>query len=134
VHPPLWYFAWAWGLSGGVASAAVFQASVWMAGLYICDRLLETLFKSCTGGRSVQDYTPLDSRLRTFVSRRNVNLALFTVALPFGLGTEAFFAIVGLQLATAAYHLVRVIQFWNANEQHDAPGPRLGAAEGCSSS
>ena len=123
VHPPLWYFAWAWGLSGGVASSAVFQASLWMAGLYVTDRVLETLFKSCTGGRSVQDYTPLDARLRTFASRRNVNLAIFSLALPFGLGIEAFFAVVGLQLATVVYHLVRVIQFWDAGEQPAEPLP-----------
>ena len=121
VHPPIWYWAWAWGLSGGDPYSAVFQASIWMAGLYILDRVLETLFKSCTGGRSVQDYTPLDTRLRTFVSRRNVNLAIFTVALPFGLGVEAFYAVVGLQLATVVYHLVRVIQFWDADEQTSSP-------------
>jgi len=120
VHPPIWYFAWAWGLSGGDPYSTVFQASVWLAGLYILDRLLETLFKSCTGGRSVQDYTPLDTRLRTFVSRRNVNLALFTIALPFGLGLQAFYAIVALQAATVVYHLIRVVQFWDAG---DAPPP-----------
>lgn len=130
VHPPLWYFAWAWGLSGGVASSLVFQSSLWLAGLYVIDRILERIFKSCTGGRSVQDYTPLDARLRTFVSRRNVNLALFTVALPFGLGVEAFLAVVGLQLATALYHLVRVIQFWDANESHPEPIPAVAGAGG----
>ena len=87
-----------------------------MAGLYILDRVLETLFKSCTGGRSVQDYTPLDAKLRTFVSRRNVNMALFTVALPFGLGVESVFAILALQAATCLYHLVRVIQCWNEGD------------------
>jgi hypothetical protein len=42
-----------------------------------------------------------------------VNLAIFTLALPFGLGVEAFYAVVGLQLATVVYHLVRVVQFWD---------------------
>jgi phosphatidylglycerophosphate synthase len=117
VHPPIWYIAWAWGLSGGDASSTVFVASLVMGGLYALDRILESLFKSCTGGRSVQDYTPLDTRLRTFVSRRNVNLAIFTVALPLGLGAEGFFAIVGLQLATVVYHAVRVAQCWNDGEE-----------------
>ena len=105
-----------------------------MAALYMADRILEALFKSCTGGRSVQDFTPLDARLRTFVSRRNVNLALFTVALPFGLGVEAFFAVVGLQLATVVYHLVRVIQFWDAGERHAQPVPAPIGAGGSSPS
>jgi phosphatidylglycerophosphate synthase len=123
VHPPIWYWAWAWGLSGGDPLSGVFQASLWLAGLYIADRILETLFKSCTGGRSVQDYTPLDAKLRTFVSRRNVNLALFTVALPLGLGVDAFYAIVGLQLATVFYHFVRVVQFWDADEAGSVSPP-----------
>ncbi len=115
VHPPIWYWAWAWGLSGGNPFSPVFQASLWLAGLYVADRVVEALFKSRTG-RSVQDYTPLDTRLRTFVSRRNVNLALFTLALPLGLGVEAFYAILALQLATAVYHLARLIQFWDAGK------------------
>ena len=53
------------------------------------------------------------------MSRRNVNLALFTVALPFGLGIEAFYAVVGLQLATVVYHLIRVVQCWNGEEEQE---------------
>ena len=101
-----------------------------MTGLYIGDRLLETLFKSCTGGRSVQDITPLDTRLRTFVSRRNVNLAIFTAALPFGLGVEAVYAVVGLQLLTVIYHFIRVVQFWDGeptNSRPDAVPVAIGA-------
>jgi phosphatidylglycerophosphate synthase len=130
VHPPIWYWAWAWGLSGGDPFSPVFQASLWMTGLYIGDRLLETLFKSCTGGRSVQDITPLDTRLRTFVSRRNVNLAIFTAALPFGLGVEAVYAVVGLQLLTVIYHFIRVVQFWDGeptNSRPDAVPVAIGA-------
>jgi hypothetical protein len=92
----------------------VFQASIWMMGIYVFDRMLERLFKVCTG-RSIQDFRPIDVRLRTFVSRRNVNLAVFVVALPIGLGIEAFYAIVGWQALTAAYHFVRVIQFWDGD-------------------
>lgn len=124
VHPPIWYCAWAWGLSSGDPYSTVFVASVGLALLYVFDRVLERLFKSCTGGRSVQDITPLDAKLRTFVSRRNVNLALFTLALPFGLGFEAFYTVVGLQLATVAYHLVRVVQFWDGVPESPRPDAR----------
>jgi phosphatidylglycerophosphate synthase len=116
IHPPIWYSAWALGLSGGDFQSSIFQASLWLAGLYIVDRVLENLFKTRVGGRSIQDYTPLDTLLRTFVSRRNVNLALFTIALPFGLGVPAFYAVLGLQAATVAYHLARLVQFWNAGD------------------
>jgi hypothetical protein len=45
-----------------------------------------------------------------------VNLAIFTVALFLGLGVPAFFAIAALQLATAVYHALRVVQYWDAAE------------------
>ncbi len=122
VHPPIWYCAWAWGLSAGIAHSALFQASLWLAALYVVDRVLEKLFKIRTG-RSLQAYRPLDVRLRTFASRRNVNLALFAVALPFGLGVPAFWAIVALQVATAGYHLCRLIQFWKPESQEAQVGP-----------
>lgn len=114
IHPPIWYFGWAWGLSNGDPFSGVFQASIWMMGLYVFDRMLERLFKVCTG-RSIQDFRPIDVKLRTFVSRRNVNLAVFVVALMVGLGEECFYAIVGWQALTAAYHFQRVVQYWGGN-------------------
>ena len=50
------------------------------------------------------------------VSRRNVNLALFTVALPLGLAIPSFYVIVGWQAASAIFHLSRVIHFWNVSD------------------
>jgi len=114
IHPPIWYFGWAWGLSGGDSFSGVFQAAVWMLGIYVLDRVLERLFVACTG-RSVQDFRPLDVKLRTFSSRRNVNLVIFVVALPLGLAVPAFYLIVAWQGLTAAYHLVRVVQFWDGD-------------------
>jgi phosphatidylglycerophosphate synthase len=118
VHPPFWYWAWGWALSGGDVSSGVFQASMWMVVFYIFDRVLETLFTASTG-KSIHGYRELDMRVRTFISRRNVNLAVFTVALPLGLAIPAFYAIVAWQAASAVFHLSRVIKFWN-----DADGKR----------
>jgi len=115
VHPPFWYWAWGWALSGGDFYSGAVQASMWMAVFYIFDRVLEMLFTACTG-KSIHGYTELDVRIRTFISRRNVNLALFTVALPLGLGLEAFYLIVAWQGVSAAYHLTRVIKFWNDSD------------------
>jgi phosphatidylglycerophosphate synthase len=115
VHPPFWYWAWAWGLSGGEFYSGAVTASMWMVVFYIFDRIMETLFQASTG-KSIHGYTEFDIRMRTFISRRNVNLALFTVALPLGLGLEAFYLIVVWQVVTAAYHLSRVIQFWNDSD------------------
>jgi len=114
VHPPFWYWAWGWALSGGDVSSGVFQASMWMVVFYIFDRIMEILFTASTG-KSIHGYTSLDIRIRTFISRRNVNLAVFTVALALGMGVPAFYGIVAWQAASALFHLSRVIKFWNAN-------------------
>jgi hypothetical protein len=86
-----------------------------MAVFYIFDRVMEMLFTACTG-KSIHGYTEFDIRMRTFISRRNVNLALFTIALPLGLGLESFYVIVAWQGVSAAYHLSRVITFWNDSD------------------
>jgi len=112
VHPPFWYWAWGWALSGGNVSSPVFQASMWMVVFYIFDRVMEMLFTAGTG-KSIHGYAPLDMRLRTVISRRNVNLAIFTVALAAGFAVPAFYAIVAWQAASALFHLSRVIKFWN---------------------
>ncbi len=129
VHPPLWYWAWAWGLSGGDPFAPVFQASLWMAAFYILDRVMEMLFRSCTG-QSIHGYRPLDARMRTVISRRNVNLAIFTVALLAGVGTPAFYGIVVWQGLSLLFHLARVIQFWNARDDKPLGGAAASAGAG----
>jgi phosphatidylglycerophosphate synthase len=115
VHPPFWYWAWGWALSGGDISSGVFHASMWMSVIYIFDRVMEMLFTASTG-KSIHGYTEFDARMRTFISRRNVNLALITVALPLGLAVPAFYLIVGWQAASALFHLSRVVRFWNVSD------------------
>lgn len=124
VHPPFWYMAWAWGLSGGDTQSAVFQASIWMFGFYVADRLCAPIFKARTG-RSIHGYLPVDVKIRTFISRRNVNLPFFTAtiaidALRPGTGWELsigiFFAMVAWQAVCIVYHAVRTIQFFNVEK------------------
>lgn len=120
VHPPLWYMAWALGLSGGDPGSGLFIASLWLLGFYVLDRLCAPIFKARTG-RSIHGYTPLDERMRTFISRRNVNLAAFSVALALdavrgggGLATLTFYVIVAWQVVGFVWHAARTIRFWNA--------------------
>jgi hypothetical protein len=89
-----------------------------MTGFYIFDRLLERIFKAATN-YSIHSYRPLDVWMRTIISRRNVNLVVLTAALPLGLGVEAMFLMTAWQGLTAAFHLVRVIQCWNALNDAD---------------
>jgi phosphatidylglycerophosphate synthase len=121
VHPPFWYLGWAWGLSAGDAESAVVRASVWMFWLYVADRLCAPIFKARTG-RSIHGYLPIDVKLRTFISRRNVNLPFFTAAIAIDairpgpgweLSTAVFFTMVLWQAVCVVYHAVRTVQFFN---------------------
>ncbi len=106
VHPPLWYLAWAAGLGGG----AWLTAAWWMTGFYVADRLVTEVFTRLTGGRSIHAWAPIDVRMRTFISRRNINVPLFTVGLLVGLAGPAFLAVVAWQAATLLFHGVRLAQ------------------------
>jgi phosphatidylglycerophosphate synthase len=113
IHPPLWYGAWAWALAPAYPHALLFQAWLWMTICYVADRVVARLFTERTG-RSIHAYTPLDVRLRTIISRRNVNLVVFTLGLLAGVPVAAFYVIVAWQVATLAFHTDRLVRFWNA--------------------
>lgn len=124
VHPPFWYLGWAYGLSGGDTGSGVFQAAVWMFGLYVADRLCAPIFKARTG-RSIHGYLPIDVQIRTFISRRNVNLPFFTAAVAVDLlrpgdgweiSTGVFFAMVVWQAVCVVYHVVRTVQFFHVEK------------------
>jgi phosphatidylglycerophosphate synthase len=119
IHPPLWYFGWAWALSSGDITSPIFQAAIWMAVFYSLDRVVVRMFTARTG-RSLHSYTPFDVQMRTYISRRNINLPLFTVGLLLGIPGFTFFLIVIWQIATVVYHYTRLVQYWDAktNEQH----------------
>lgn len=106
VHPPLWYLAWAWGLGGRSLDDPVMQAGMLLVGFYVADRLVLAVPKAVFK-RGLHSLSPLDARLRTIIARRNVNMAIFTVGLVFGMALEAFYAIVAWQGATLAWHAFR---------------------------
>jgi phosphatidylglycerophosphate synthase len=121
VHPPFWYIGWALGLSGGSTTSAVYAASIWMFWLYVADRLCAPVFRARTG-RSIHGYRPLDEKLRTFISRRNVNLPFFTAAVALDavspgpgwpIATAVFMAMVVWQAICLVYHAARTVQFFN---------------------
>jgi phosphatidylglycerophosphate synthase len=121
VHPPLWYLAWAWSLGGGRTDAAVFHLALWMLALYTADRLVTLSFKRATG-RSIHAHAPIDVRARTFISRRNVNLPVFTAGLLVGAPVAAFAAIVVWQAVTLVFHAIRTLQVWLPLRAADARG------------
>ncbi len=100
VHPPFWWLAWWWG------AASVPEPGWWNAAAitcflgYIALRLLEMGFKLRFGLR-IHVWKRFDSRFRLFVSRRNTNLILLTIATllgrpELGLGAVAVWMVVCL--------------------------------------
>jgi len=123
VHPPIWYLAWGWALGGGDASSLAFRASILMFGLYFVDRILAGVFKQRVG-RSIHGITPFDERMRTFISRRNVNLPFFTAAVfidwmwpGWHAKVIVFYLIVAWQAVCLVFHADRVVRFWNARRK-----------------
>ena len=113
IHPPFWYAAWAWALGNGDPASAVFQSAMWLTLMYILDRIVAGLF-SWRHGRSIHGYTSLDERIRTFISRRNINTPLFLIGLLLGFPIPVFYAIVSWQAVCLVFHAERLIQYWNA--------------------
>lgn len=112
VHPPFWYFGWAIGLLGGWAatdwSQPLWQAAWVMLGLYVLDRLILAVYRA-KYKRGLHTHAAMDALVRTFISRRNINLPFFTIAYATGFGAQAFCIIVLWQALTCAYHGLRTV-------------------------
>ena len=121
IHPPVWYFAWAWALGAGDIAAPVVQLAVWMAVFYTMDRLVAGLF-SARVGQSIHGCTPFDEGMRTWISRRNINVPFFMVGLLLGFPVAAFVMIVVWQVVSLGLHSLRLVQFWNRKEREKGAG------------
>ncbi len=114
VHPPFWYFGWAMGLAGlglvpplqAALAEPEIQAALVLVAFYVLDRLVLAIYKA-RFGRGLHAHAPVDALVRTFISRRNINLPLFTLGLIFGLGLETFLFIVLWQVLTVIWHAGR---------------------------
>lgn len=114
VHPPLWYLGWALGLAGlglwppldQALAEPVVQAALALVLFYVLDRLVLAVYKA-RFGRGLHAHAPIDGLARTVISRRNINLPLFTVGLIFGLGYPIFLFIVLWQVLTVFWHAGR---------------------------
>ena len=49
VHPPFWYFAWAWGLGARTLADPLYAAAVWLIVFYVADRLVLAVAKRRIG-------------------------------------------------------------------------------------
>lgn len=137
LHPPVWYAAFALGLSA-TAFAAI--PSLWITVVgYLVGRLIEGLFLLLFK-IEIHVWTPLDSRFRTITARRNPNLILLTAGALAGRPDLGLFAVALWTLACIVFHTVRLAQAitsrregreivpWNTLPTADVPIPSARAA------
>lgn len=108
VHPPFWYFAWAWGLGAREWSDPLFQAAIAFIALYVADRLVLMVAKRRLK-HALHSSTPLDERVRSIIARRNITMSVMAIALMFGLGAAGFYLVTAWQLATCVWHAWRTL-------------------------
>ncbi len=106
VHPPFWYLAWAWGLGARTTADPAMQATLALVALYIADRLVLAVAKR-KFGRGLHAVTSLDGAVRSWIARRNVNLAIFTAALLLGHGVAGLYVVTAWSGLTVLWHAWR---------------------------
>lgn len=90
IHPPLWWFCLANGISLIQPDFPWTWPSCWIIlGTYVIGRVLEQGFKKQFGINPFM-WTRFDSRFRMIVSRRNIILLILTIGLVAGMLAEAF--------------------------------------------
>lgn len=108
VHPPFWYFAWAWGLGAREWSDPLFQAAIAFIALYVADRLVLMVAKRRLK-HALHSSTPLDERVRSIIARRNITMSVMAIALMLGMGVAGFYLVTAWQLATCLWHAWRTL-------------------------
>ena len=90
IHPPLWWYCLAQGISTASPGHPWVWPSCWIILVtYVIGRILERGFKKRFKINPFM-WRPFDSRFRTIVSRRNIILLIMTVGLIAGFPAEAF--------------------------------------------
>ena len=107
IHPPLWWYCLANGVSLADPAYPWTWLSCWIIlGTYVIGRVLERGFKKQFGINPVM-WKPFDSGFRTIVSRRNIILLIMTAGLVVGVAAEAFVACAGWSVASVVVQAVR---------------------------
>lgn len=106
VHPPFWYFAWAWGLGAHTPEAPLYQLAVWLIIFYVADRIVLGIARHRIGF-ALHAAGRLDERARSFIARRNITMTIMALALLFGAGAAGLYAVTAWQGLTLAWHSAR---------------------------
>ncbi len=107
VHPPLWWAAWAWGVSANFAGIEMATAIVLVG--YVTGRLLEGVFLLFFK-QEIFTWQPFDAFFRTIIARRNPNLILLSVAMAFARPDLGFLAVAAWTVVANVVPAVRIVQ------------------------
>ena len=113
VHPPFWWWFWATGLAAwGLAydTATFWWVQGVIQGGYLVQRLIEGVFMRRNGMMHIHVWRRFDSQFRLITARRNPNMVILFVSLPFGRPDLGLIAVAWWTAISCAVHLVRVIQ------------------------
>ena len=108
VHPPFWYFAWAWGLGAHQSADPLFQVAIGFIVFYVADRLVLLVARRRLG-HALHSTTPLDGRVRSVIARRNITMSVMAIALLLGAGPLGFVIVAAWQGLTLSWHAWRTI-------------------------
>jgi len=117
IHPPFWWFAWAWGVGAPFAP----QTWIVLAG-YLLGRLEEGIFLLCFE-IEIHTWRPIDALFRTITARRNPNLLLLSVAALGGRPDLGLVLVAIWTLASLGFHAVRIAQAFAARARGGAVRP-----------
>jgi phosphatidylglycerophosphate synthase len=108
VHPPFWYFAFAWGLGAQTTSDPLYQAAIWLTVFYIADRIVLGVAKYRLGF-ALHAATRLDAWVRSFIARRNITMSIMALSVLVGEGPMGLYIITAWQGLTFCWHSARTL-------------------------
>lgn len=108
VHPPFWYFAFAWGLGARTPDDALYQAAVWLIVFYVADRIVLSIAKRRLGF-ALHAASRLDGVVRGFIARRNITMTIMAFSVLLGAGPAGLYLITAWQGLTCAWHGARTV-------------------------
>jgi phosphatidylglycerophosphate synthase len=108
VHPPFWYFAFAWGLGAQTTSDPLYQAAIWLTVFYIADRIVLGVAKYRLGF-ALHAATRLDAWVRSFIARRNITMSIMALSVLVGEGPMGLYIITAWHGLTFFWHSARTL-------------------------
>ena len=110
IHPPLWWYCLAQGVSLAEPSYPWTWSSCWIIlGTYLIGRFLERGFKKQFGINPFM-WQQFDSRFRMIISRRNIILLLMTAGLLIGRPADAFLVCAVWSVISVTVQAIRYLQ------------------------